>query len=246
MAAPADRTVILEPGLPFPGYRRVLVLGPHPDDFDAIAVTLRQAQAAGAVLRLAVLTTGGSGVDPADYPDLDREGRIALREAEQRASCARFGLPTDAVRFLRLDARTGGELAEDEPNRAQLDALLTEWLPDLICLPHPDDPNLAHQRTFALARTAVARTGRPIPALLNRDPKTRALRSDLAVRFGEEAAEWKRGLLRLHASQQRRNLRTRNAGLDDRILGMNSTDAAALGVPGYAEVFERREDIGGV
>ena len=41
---------------------RLLVLAPHPDDFDAIAITLRYFQARGNEIHLAVLSGGSQGV----------------------------------------------------------------------------------------------------------------------------------------------------------------------------------------
>ncbi len=46
---------------PWRRVRRWLVLAPHPDDFDAVAVTLRWFADWGAELFLDVLTTGASG-----------------------------------------------------------------------------------------------------------------------------------------------------------------------------------------
>lgn len=215
-------------------------MGPHPDDFDAIGVTVRRLMDAGAVVHLAVMTTGANGVDAADYPDLDRQARAALREAEQAASCASFGLPTAHVRFLRLDDRPEGELVVDDASTRRVHQVLAEWDPGLVILPHPDDTNRAHQRTFTLVEAALQATGRPAQRLLNRDPKTRGMRTDVLVPFGDAEAAWKRRLLRHHQSQQRRNLRTRGHGLDDRILGLNAELARQAGLPGFAEAFELR------
>ena len=65
------------------------------------------------------------------------------------------------------------------------------------------------------------------------------MRVDLYLDFGEEDAAWKAQLLRLHRSQQERNLRERGIGFDARVLQVNRQAAAALGTPlPYAEVFE--------
>ncbi len=42
---------------------RIVILSPHPDDFDAIAVTLRQFHERGSRIDLAVVTSGASGVE---------------------------------------------------------------------------------------------------------------------------------------------------------------------------------------
>ncbi len=88
---------------------------------------------------------------------------------------------------------------------------------------------------------------RQLPAAtiwLNRDPKTIAMREDVYVVFDDEAAEWKRTLLRHHASQQSRNLHARGHGFDERILRSNAVVAASAGRPGaFAETFELRSAL---
>ena len=60
--------------------------------------------------------------------------------------------------------------------------------------------------------------------------------------FDAEGAEWKRRLLRHHASQQDRNVRVRGHGFDERILRGNAETARSAGRSGmFAEVFELRK-----
>ncbi len=226
------------------GRRRVAVVAPHPDDFDVVAITLRRLRGHGATIDLLVMTSGASGVDDADFPGLDRAAKAALRESEQRRSCAFFGLAPERVQFLRLADDDSGHLADSPANEARLDVHLQRIRPELVFLPHFNDPNLAHQRTFAMASRCTARIDANAALVLNRDPKTIAMRANLHVLFDEREATWKRELLRHHESQHRRNLRTRGSGLDDRILEVNA--AAAGGVPGvYAEEFEVRTAAAG-
>jgi hypothetical protein len=68
---------------------------------------------------------------------------------------------------------------------------------------------------------------------------TIALRMDLYTGFDEEEAPWKAQLLRFHDSQQHRNLTTRGAGFDARILADNRQTARELGLARpFAEAFE--------
>ena len=233
----------------FPDGMRVTVMAPHPDDFDAIGVTMRRLHEGGSVITLAVLTRGTSGVDneyAAARPGADKAG---IREAEQLASCAFFGLPLDSVRFLRLEEDATGQLAEGGVNARTVASVLDESRPELVFLPHGNDTNAAHRRTWAMVRDALSRLQSEATMLLNRDPKTVAMREDLYVVFGAEEAEWKRALLRHHDSQQFRNLRARGTGFDERVLSGNRAVAEAEAVtrgrargdpPGgaYAEVFE--------
>lgn len=217
----------------FPRPLTILVAAPHPDDFDAIAVTLRHLHAQGHAIRLAVLTSGAGGVDDGFAGTLDASARTLLREAEQRASCDLFGLAPEAVSFLRL---WGGD---------DSDAPLAAWMAahpaDLVFLPHGNDSNRTHRRTFEAVTRLAAAHGRPAWALLNQDAKTVAMRPDVHVDFDEAEAAWKASLLRCHRSQQERNLRTRGIGFDQRVLAVNRAAAVDLGAATtrpYAEVFE--------
>jgi LmbE family N-acetylglucosaminyl deacetylase len=220
-----------------PSAQRVAVIAPHPDDFDVVAVTLRRLQQAGGVIDVAVLTTGASGVEDA-YVKTTGVTKALVREREQQASCGFFGLAAERLRFLRLDDDSG-HLADDAHSRGIVRELLEAWRPQLVFAPHGNDSNLAHQLTYTMVRRCLAEAGLAATLFLNRDPKTIGMREDLYVCFDETEAEWKRALLRHHDSQQSRNLRTRGAGFDARILDINARAAATAGAAGgYAEVFE--------
>lgn len=220
----------------WPALQRVLVLAPHPDDFDAIGVTLRWLAGHSHALHLAVLTAGHSGVDDGFQGAHDAEAKAALREREQLASCRFFGLPPERCHFLRL---------WQDPQREAEDAELLRQLvqaaqPQCVFMPHGNDSNATHRRCFQ-AFEALARAEQlTLQACLNQDAKTQGLRQDLVMPFGEAEAAWKAELLRHHASQQQRNLRTRGHGFDARVLQLNREAAAELGLDEpYAEVFER-------
>ena len=215
----------------------VLVLAPHPDDFDAIGVTLRLLHGRGHAIHVAVATSGASGVDDAFCDPPMAAAKAALREREQRASCAFFGLPEKRLRFLRLPEDGGGHALVDAANIGRVAALLRELAPGAVFLPHGHDTSVGHQRTYALLRAASGAAA--FGAFLNRDPKTIAMRYDVVTPYGEEEAVWKGDLLCFHQSQQQRNLRGRGRGLDERILEMDRDTARACGVAAeYAEGFE--------
>ena len=218
-------------GEPWPPHMRVLVLAPHPDDFDAIGVTLRHLHEQRHALHLAVLTGGANGVDgPGSV-----EEKTALREAEQRDSCRFFGLPAARCHFLRLWEDPLAQARDEARLRARILALK----PDLVFMPHGNDSNATHRRTGQRFCAIAARERLTLQACLNQDAKTQGLRQDLVMPFGEAEAAWKAELLRHHASQQQRNLRTRGHGFDARVLQLNREAAAGLGLAEpYAEVFE--------
>lgn len=216
-----------------------LVLAPHPDDFDAIAITLRRLQAQGMRLHLAVCTTGASGVETGYAGAQTDEAKAALREREQAASCAFFGLPAAQLEFLRLPHDEGGNPRLDAANHATVQRLLAQHQPHCVFLPHGNDSNVTHQRTYALIEAVARQMRYPLWAWLNQDAKTLAMQQDLYTPFDEDAAQWKAELLRFHASQHQRNLNTRGHGFDARVLGLNQQSAAEVQADQpYAEVFE--------
>ncbi len=211
---------------------RIWVCAPHPDDFDAIAVTLRRLEQSGAVLFLSVAGSGASGVEDV----FAAAGKGAVREAEQLDSCRLFGLPSQRVRFLRMTENAAGELADTPENPALLAAAYHEFRPDVIALPHGNDTNADHRLIFRSVKSIAPDTA----LLLNKDPKTIELRIDLATLFDEEEARWKASLLLCHRSQDARNRRTRGYGFDHRILAGNKADAETIcrRFDAYAELFE--------
>lgn len=230
--------------LVFPRPLGILVLAPHPDDFDAIGLTLRHLAAQGHALHVAVLTSGASGVDDGFEGAVGDADKAALREREQRESCAFFGLPQERLQFLRLWGSGGsdadGPLARDSAEDA---AALQAWMAarpaDLLFMPHGNDSNRTHRRTYETARALATELRLRAWACLNQDAKTVGMRVDLYFDFDEEEAAWKAQLLRFHRSQQARNLRTRGAGFDARVLEVNRRAAEALPtVRPYAEAFE--------
>jgi len=225
--------------LQIPPTLRVAVLAPHPDDFDAIAVTLRHFRDNGNRIAVAVATGGASGVEDVFPGAVDDAAKIRLREAEQRASCRLFGLPEERLHFLRLVEGADGHPLDTADNFACVRAWLVAQQPDLVFLPHGNDTNDGHRRLYAFFRQSAEVEKLTLVACLNRDPKTIAMRDDLVTAFGAEEAAWKGALLRCHQTQHQRNLHTRGHGFDDRILNVNRQFAKALGCGAeYAETFE--------
>jgi LmbE family N-acetylglucosaminyl deacetylase len=189
-------------------------------------------------IHLGVVTSGTNGVADGWNGVQAEEEKAALREAEQRASCEFFGLPVDRLTFLRLWESTKQELDEQRDYEV-FRAYLHDKRPNLVFLPHGNDSNHTHRRTYETFRRIAIEDALCLQACLNLDAKTVSMRRDLYAYFGEEDAVWKAQLLRFHRSQQERNLKSRGQGFDQRVLSVNrqsSVDAGGL-LP-YAEVFE--------
>ena len=218
---------------------RLLVLAPHPDDFDTIAITLKYFQARGNDIHLAVLSGGSQGVQDSYANPPTREQKARLREQEQMDSCRFFGLDPARLHFLHLPEAEDGELAHNTSYAARLRQQISKTSADILFLPHGDDSNSGHRRSYAMARAATRDLGKPRLALYNKDAKTLSFRTDLYVGFDETRADWKRTLLRFHDSQQARNIEIRGHGFDDRILNFNRTLAQSLTLEApYAEAFQ--------
>jgi LmbE family N-acetylglucosaminyl deacetylase len=217
---------------------RITVLAPHPDDFDAIGVTLRKLNENGNPIHLAVLSSC-SGVEDAFCSPPTLEVKSRTRQQEQRDSCQYFGLPAGVLEFPSLQLDSEGQPALTAANTEMLRIILQDSGADIVFLPHGHDSNAGHRQTWAMFRRAAAQLGRPLTAFYNHDPKTIALRVDAFTGFGESLASWKGELLRFHRSQQHRNLLRRGYGLDTRILDANGAMAKQLGLEeAFAEAFE--------
>ncbi|MFA6103293.1 MAG: PIG-L family deacetylase [Victivallaceae bacterium] len=226
--------------LAVPSGLRLLALAPHPDDFDAIAVTMKRFFAAGTEVFVAVASSGASGVEDAFCTLPTNREKALTRETEQRRSCGFFGLPDDHVRFLRLEEDETGTVMDKESNFAAVAAVFKELSPSLVFLPHGNDTNADHRLIYAMLSRLGGNADHCFTAFLNRDPKTIALRMDVYTAFGEADAAWKAELLRFHQSQHQRNLNTRGYGFDERILAGNRDNAKLYGIQNraYAEIFE--------
>lgn len=217
----------------------VLVLAPHPDDFDAIGVTMRYLWEKEHPVYLAVTTSGASGVEDSFCSPPTAEAKARLREQEQRASCRFFGLPETHMTFLHMEEDRAGHPMESQRNLDLVRQQLLDTKPALVFLPHGQDSNAGHRRVYAMLRQVTLADHLSVAAFLNRDPKTVQMRCDAYLEYGEDEAAWKGQLLRFHRSQQQRNLNQRGYGFDERILNMDRQSAKLLSVGApYAEVFE--------
>jgi LmbE family N-acetylglucosaminyl deacetylase len=218
--------------------KKLLVLAPHPDDFDAIGVTLKFLSGNGNPLEVIVASTG-SGVEES-YSSADTpEARMRLREREQRNSASFFGLTKDCLTIIRLKNDEEDQPADNLENIDRLEKLIRQKAPDIIFLPHGNDTNAGHRAIYSMARKIALRCHLPLALLLIRDPKTISMRADFYLSFGGNEAAWKAELLRFHDTQQQRNLNTRGYGFDERILTHNRQIARELSLDEpYAEAFE--------
>lgn len=218
---------------------RLLVLAPHPDDFDAIGATMLFFKKNGNPLHVVVATSGERGVEDTFCSPPSLEEKIKIREQEQRDSCHFFGLPETCLTFLRLEEYKTGRLLNNETNIDRVRRCFLNQNPAMVFLPHWNDTNLTHQHVYSMLHQVVLEASHPLAIFLNRDPKTIQMRCDFFIDYDEASASWKGKLLRFHRSQHQRNLNQRGHGMDERILKIDrhSAKVCSLNAP-YAEIFE--------
>lgn len=221
---------------------KIMVLAPHPDDFDAIAVTLKKFFKCGCSMTLAVVSGSASGVEDSFMQNFTGKTKAEIREYEQIESCRFFGLKEDNIFFLRLAEDEKGDPIKDVAAITSIQKLIEQKTPQIVFLPHGNDSNQGHVRTYEMCRETIKNIGQPAILFLNRDPKTIEMSNDLYIVFDEKEATWKAELLCHHHSQHQRNLNIRGHGFDERVLAINRNIAKEI--PGnhpYAEVFEIEE-----
>ncbi len=218
---------------------RLLVLAPHPDDFDEIGVTLRFFRDNGNPIFVAVVSSGASGVEESFCSPPAAETRAEIREQEQRRSCHFFGLPETHLDFLRLPEDSDGHICDTPQSYKEIRRCVDSIRPALVFLPHGSDANASHRRTCTIFMRVASEAGFSLAGFFFRDPKTISMSYDLYTPFGTAEAAWKSSLLRFHTSQQQRNLNARGVGLDDRIMEVNRQIARECpGEHEFAEAFE--------
>ena len=244
--APGELSLLLSASAPidltrvaFPRITRVAVLGPHPDDLDAIAVTMRLFRDCGCRIDLAIVTDGASGVEDGYLGATTAAERGAIRVKEQQASLRFFRLPDDQTAFLHLEEDYEGHPIAGGRNLERISEFLARSRPDAVFLPHGNDTNPGHRRTYEMFRMYIEQSTMPAVAFLIKDPKTIGIRVDCYTGYSEDTARWKSAMLLHHQSQHARNLRTRQHGFDERILRVNRQAAAELGLKlPFAEAFQ--------
>jgi len=227
------KDILLPPGI------KIVILAPHPDDFDAIAVTLKKFQKCDANLALAVISGAESGVEDSFMINHPKKTKAEIREEEQISSCLFFGLKNNNITFLHLSEDNNGDPIDNSSNYEIIKNYVINKSPDIIFLPHGNDTNMGHVRTYAMCKKVLIETELQATLFLNRDPKTIEMRNDAYIVFDEEDANWKAQLLRHHKSQHQRNFNQRGHGFDERVLAVNRKIAEELPEEfKYAEVFK--------
>lgn len=219
-----------------PSSGRVLMLAPHMDDPEAVAITLRRFAEAGCEVRYVIACSSHGGVTDS-YADgyarkngLDPDSGLVrckceIRRAEQVESARMAGFVSGPPEFIKVEEDERGNIIATEDNYLTIAGTLESADPDIVLLPHGEDTNTAHiivHRFFRRAAASLAESrGRALLGLYDRDAKTTRITEHLAAPFDIASSRWKTELLKAHRSQQERNLEQRGYGFDERVLRVN-------------------------
>ena len=132
------------------GYKKVLVIGAHPDDPESMcAGTMLKLQAMGAEVVAVYLTSGEAGIVGKTH-----EQARTIRQAEARKACEVLG-----VRAVFL-TQTDGNAEVNKERYAEMKALIEAEQPDMVITHWPIDSHRDHRVCSILVYDAWRMTGR--------------------------------------------------------------------------------------
>ena len=132
------------------GYKKVLVIGAHPDDPESMcAGTMLKLKAMGAEVVAVYLTSGEAGIVGKTH----EQARI-IRQAEARKACEVLG-----VRAVFL-TQTDGNAEVNKERYAEMKALIEAEQPDMVITHWPIDSHRDHRVCSILVYDAWRMTGR--------------------------------------------------------------------------------------
>ena len=132
------------------GYKKVLVIGAHPDDPESMcAGTMLKLKAMGAEVVAVYLTSGEAGIIGKTH-----EQARTIRQAEARKACEVLG-----VRAVFL-TQTDGNAEVNKERYAEMKALIEAEQPDMVITHWPIDSHRDHRVCSILVYDAWRMTGR--------------------------------------------------------------------------------------
>jgi len=195
------------------GDDRLLIIAPHPDD-ESIATggLLQVASAAGAAVRVLVLTDGDDNPWPQRWIEkrwhigaADRARWGARRREEARDAMRLLGVAADHAVFFGLPdlGLTDVLMRADAGVDRRLAAEISAFRPSLVVLPALSDRHPDHSAAFILITQALATSGVRAPRLLTFAVHGIPDQGGTAVDLSPAQRELKRAAIQAHASQMR-------------------------------------------
>jgi LmbE family N-acetylglucosaminyl deacetylase len=206
-------TRFLSDRLTFTSTDRVAIVAPHPDD-ESIATggLIQAARAAGAAVRVIVLTDGDANVWPQRW--IEKRWRIdavararwgARRREEARAAMRVLGLDADAAVFLGLPdlGLTGLLMCADPVVPAALRREFATFAPTCVVVPALGDRHPDHSAANILVRLALLGIDAKFPRLLEFAVHGGVADGSVACELDASWQDRKRAAILAHATQMR-------------------------------------------
>ncbi len=135
--------------------KKVMVFAPHPDDDilgcgGSLALHTQQ----GAQVTIVYMTSG----DAEKLSGVTGKELAIIREEEAKKGAARIGVKE--LIFLR---HPDGKLARSEELTREIEALMVQYKPDVIYVPHKNDAHKDHMATFWIVEKALRNLTRHYP-----------------------------------------------------------------------------------
>ncbi len=192
---------------------RLLIIAPHPDD-ESIAAggVLQVAKAAGAAVRVLVLTDGDNNPWPQRWIEkrwrIDAAARArwgARRRVEAEAALRLLGIDLGDVHFLALPDMGVTDLLmrDDAAVVSVLRAQAESFKPTMLVTPAPSDRHPDHSAAFLLATRACAQANADVRVLAFAVHGDAVEDADVAVVLTPDQQRVKYEAIRAHASQMR-------------------------------------------
>jgi LmbE family N-acetylglucosaminyl deacetylase len=193
---------------------RLLIIAPHPDDESIAAGGLLQvARAAGAAVRVIVLTDGDNNPWPQRWVEkrwrIDSAARArwgARRRVEAEAALKLLGIALTDVRFLALPDMGITELLmrDDAAVASVMRSEANAFRPTLLVAPAPSDRHPDHSAAFLLATRGCAQASIDLPRVLTFAVHGEAAsEAEVSVALSPQQQRVKYEAIRAHASQMR-------------------------------------------
>lgn len=206
---------------------KVLVLSPHPgDDIMGCGGVLAKHQEQGDDIRIIYLCDGRSGTKRA-VTEIVRDELKKTRRAEAVSATASLGIQPGQLTFWSY---RDGELPANKTTTKALTQVMTEYLPEIIYVPHFTDGDVDHVDTATLLVKSLGALGGQLPAEIWSYEINQPIQANRIIDINSSYNQ-KMNALRHQVSQ----LKCR--AYDEAAAGLNRYRGAMHNLPGAAEAY---------
>lgn len=206
---------------------KILVLAPHPgDDIFGAGGTLAKHGDQGDEIRIIYLCDGRSGTKRATT-EIVREELKKTRRTEAIEATEVLGIKSNALTFWGY---RDGQLSANKTTIKALTQVLSDYVPNIIYVPHPNDGEADHVATAQILAKTLSAVGSDLPAEIWSYEVSQPAFLNRLIDISATAIQKERAI-EAHASQLKRR------PYSQAILGLNYYRGGLAGLPGPAEGF---------